>query len=68
MEVIITLNAILVDDQIQAVVKAKVKGYIDSFLKFETILTAQAYLQVFSHTTVLSKYLQTVQLDLLTVH
>ena len=51
MEVITTLNAILVADQIQAAVKVKVKGYIDSLLKFETILTAQAYLQVFSHTT-----------------
>ena len=68
MEAIITLNAILVAGQIQAAVKAKVKGYIDSLLKFETILTAQAYLQAFSHATTLSKYLKTVQLDLLIVH
>jgi hypothetical protein len=60
MEVITTLNAILVADEIQAAVKAKVKGYIDSLLKFETILTAQVYLQVFSRTRALSKYLQTV--------
>ena len=54
MDVITTLNAILVADQIQAAVKAKVKGYNDS-LKFETILTAQVYLQVFSRTTNVSK-------------
>ena len=40
MEVITTPNAIQVAFQIKAAVEAKVKGYIDSFLKFETILTA----------------------------
>ena len=66
-EAIATLNFILVADKIQAAIKAKVNGYIDSLLQFETILTVQVYLQVFFHTTALSKYLQIVQLDLLTV-
>ena len=61
-EIITTRNAILVDDKIEAAVK----GFIVSFLEFETILTKQVNLQVFSRTTVLSKYLQTVKLDLLT--
>ena len=65
---IISLNALIADENTQPAVKAKVKGCIDSLLKFETAITAQVYLQIFSRTTVLSKYLQTVQLDLLTVH
>ena len=65
-DVIIALNAIQCADHVTPAVKAKANGYLDSLLKFETILTAQVYLQVFSHTTPLSKYLQTVQLDLLT--
>ena len=68
MEVITTLNAVLVADHMQTPVKAKVKGYIDNLPKFETILTAQVYLKVFFHTTTLSKCLQTVQLDLLSGH
>jgi len=49
-------------------IRRRVLGYIEVLLKFETTLTAQAYLQIFSCTTLLSKYLQTMQLDLLTVH
>ena len=60
-EVSTSLHAILVADNIQAAAKAKVKGYVDCLLKFETILTAQVYLRIFSQTTALSKYLQTVQ-------
>ena len=65
---IISINALIADENTQAAVKAKVKGYIDSLLKFQTVIPALVYLQIFSRTTVLSKYLQTVQLDLLTVH
>ena len=61
MDTINSLTAILSSDKIKAVAKAKVKGFIENLLKFETILTAQVYL-----TTPLFKYLQTVQLDLLT--
>lgn len=67
-EIIITLNAIKNKDEIRATIKAKAHGYIESLLKFETVLTAEVYLRIFSCTTPLSKYLQTVQLDLLTVH
>ena len=66
MDIINSLTAILSSNKIKAVAKAKVKGFIESLLKFETILTAQVYLRIFSFTTPLSKYLQTVQLDLLT--
>lgn len=67
-DVLTALNAILADSKIQAVVKAKANGYIESLLKFETIVTAQVFLRIFSYTSPLSKYLQTIQLDLLTVH
>jgi len=49
-------------------IRNRVLGYIEGLLKFETALTAQAYLQIFSCPELLSKYLQTKQLDLLTVH
>ena len=55
-------------DEIRANVKAMAHGYIESLLKLETVLTAESYLWIVSYTTPLSKYLQTVQLDLLTVH
>jgi len=45
-----------------------VLGNIEGRLKFETALTAQVYLHIVTCTMPLSKYLQTVQLDLLTVH
>jgi len=48
--------------------KHRVLGCIEGLLKFETAFTVQEYLQIFSCATPLSKCLQTVQLDLLTVH
>ena len=50
--------------------KARVKanGFIEGLLKYETILTAQIFLQIFQHTTPLSLYLQTSGMDLLSAH
>ncbi|XP_005101416.1 uncharacterized protein LOC101845557 [Aplysia californica] len=50
-EVITSLNAILIADNTQAVVvEAKVRGYIDALLKFETVLTAQVVsANIFTH-------------------
>ena len=68
MDVVITLNVILVTDRIHIGVKTKVKGNVESPLKFETMLTAQIYLQVFSGTRALSKYPQSMQLNMPTAH
>ena len=40
---------------------------ISKVSSFETIVTAQVFLRIFSYTSLLSKYLQTIQLDLLSV-
>ncbi|QQP53371.1 Uncharacterized protein FKW44_005836 [Caligus rogercresseyi] len=52
----------------KATTRAKVKGYIESLLKFETVLTAQIFLKIFEQTSSLAKYLQTSGMDLLTAH
>jgi hypothetical protein len=44
------------------------RGYAESLLKYETILTAQIFLRIFEHTSPLSKYLQTAGLDILSAH
>ena len=49
-------------------VRAKAKGYFESFLKHETILTAQIFLRIFEITSPLSNYLQTSGIDLITAH
>ena len=67
-EVITTFNAIIDNEKIYVNKDSRVLGYIESLLKSETAFTAQAYLQIFSCTTPLSKNLQTLQLDLLSVH
>ncbi|KAL4084608.1 hypothetical protein QTP88_027539 [Uroleucon formosanum] len=45
-------------------VRFKAKVYVDSFLKYETIILSQIFLQIFSSTTPLSLYLQTKGLDI----
>ena len=47
-------------------VRAKARGFFEGLLKYETVLTAQIYLRIFQETTPLSKYLQTVGMDILT--
>ena len=48
--------------------RVKAKSFIDSLLKYETILTAQIFLRIFQFTTPLSKYLQTSGMDLLSAN
>jgi len=48
-------------------VRFKAKVYIDSLLKFETIILSQIFLQIFSSTTPLSLYLKTKGLDIFQV-
>ncbi|KAL4153712.1 hypothetical protein QTP88_001545 [Uroleucon formosanum] len=45
-------------------VRFKAKVYVDSLLKYETIILSQIFLQIFSSTTPLSLYLQTKGLDI----
>ncbi|KAL1269147.1 hypothetical protein QQF64_031436 [Cirrhinus molitorella] len=56
------------DKTMKPTARAKVKGYIEGLLKYETVLTAQIFLRIFEHTSPLSKYLQTSGMDLLTAH
>jgi len=47
-EVIIILNPIIANEEIHAIIKSRVVGYIEGLVKFETALTAKLYLQIFS--------------------
>lgn len=65
---VLTLKAVQLDTTMKPTARAKVKGYIEGLLKYETILTAQIFLRIFERTSPLSKYLQTSGMDLLTTH
>ena len=68
-DVLQTLAIILeVGVTVKPVVRAKARGYIESLLKYETILTSQIFLRIFEHTTPLSKYLQTSRMDILSAY
>ena len=67
-DVLLSLHCIPGQDSAQPLVKTRAKGFYENLTEFETVLTAKIYLKLFEHTTPLSKYLQTVQLDLITVH
>lgn len=67
-DLVLTLLAVQGDKTMKPTARAKVKGYIEGLLKYETILTAQIFLRIFEQTSPLSKYLQTSGMDLLTVH
>jgi len=54
-EVITTLNAIIDNEEIHAIVKIRVLEYTEGLLKFETAVTAQVYMQLFSCTMPLCK-------------
>lgn len=66
--IIIMLRAVTNDKSMKPQVRQLAKSYMDNLLKYENILTAQLFLRIFSYTTVLSKYLQTNGLDLLTAN
>lgn len=67
-DLVLTLLAVQEDKTMKPTARAKMKGYIEGLLKYETILTAQIFLRVFEQTSPLSKYLQTSGMDLLTAH
>ena len=66
--IIIMLLAVKNDKTMKPQVRQVAGTYMDNLLKYETILTSQLFLRIFSYTTVLSKYLQTNGLDLLTAN
>lgn len=63
-----TLSKIQDNSQFKPAVRVKAHAFIESLLKYETVLTAQLFLRVFTLTSPLSKYLQTKAMNLLTVH
>ncbi|XP_040911494.1 uncharacterized protein LOC121193318 [Toxotes jaculatrix] len=67
-DLVITLKRIVQDMSMKAHVRARAKGYIESLLKRETVLTAQIFLRIFEITSPLSRYLQTSDIDLITAH
>ncbi|KAK0154533.1 Zinc finger MYM-type protein 1 [Merluccius polli] len=67
-DLILTLKRIVEDMSMKAHVRARAKGYIESLLKHETVLTAEIFLRIFEITSPLSRYLQTSNMDLITAH
>ncbi|KAJ4928749.1 hypothetical protein JOQ06_004375 [Pogonophryne albipinna] len=67
-DVLLTLSAIQKQATVKPCIRVMARGYAESFLKYETILTAQIFLRIFEHTSPLSKYLQTAGLDILSAH
>lgn len=67
-ELVETLSKIHDDLQFKPTVCGKAHAFIDSLLKYETVLTAHLLLRVFALTSPLSKYPQSSAMDLLTAH
>lgn len=67
-DVLLTLTTIQNKENIKPTARVKATGYIDTLLKYETVLTAQLFLRVLEETAPLSKYLQTNGMDLLSAH
>nr|XP_054590119.1 52 kDa repressor of the inhibitor of the protein kinase-like [Nothobranchius furzeri] len=68
LDVVLTLEAIEKREKEKPAVRAKARGFKESLLKHETVLTAQIFLRVFEQTTPLSKYLQSKGMDILSAH
>ena len=64
-DLLLTLASVEEDISMKSTVRVKAKGFIENFLKYETILIAQTFLRIFQHTSPLSKYLQTHGMDIL---
>ena len=64
-KLIITLETIQQNLNFKPDVRAKAKVYLESFCKYETIITAKTFLRIFDITKPLFKYLQTSGLDIL---
>lgn len=58
-DIILTMHEIFVSEKFVPDVRYRAKTLIDSLLKYETILTAHVFLQIFVSTTPVSLYLQT---------
>lgn len=58
-DIILTMHEIFVSEKFLPDVRYRAKTLIDSLLKYETILTAHVFLQIFVSTTPVSLYLQT---------
>lgn len=67
-DIIATLTKIQENARCNPVVRMKAKGYTESLLKYETILTAQIFLRIFECTSTLSKYLQTSGMNILAAY
>lgn len=63
-DIVQTLDEIYNTPNFTSDVRFKAKVYVDSLLKYETIILSQIFLQIFSSTTPLSLYLQTKGLDI----
>lgn len=57
-ELITSLEEICENKNIKPEARLKASGFIEGLCKYDTVLTAQTYLRIFSKTTPLSKYLQ----------
>ena len=67
-DAVLTLEAIEKKEKEKPAVRARARGFKESLLRHETVLTAQIFLRVFEHTTPLSKYLQSKGMDILSAH
>ncbi|XP_050065875.1 uncharacterized protein LOC126554927 [Aphis gossypii] len=64
-DLIIAFTKVVQGEKFKPDIRAKANTYLDLLLKYETILTAHIFMNVFSITGPLSRYLQTSGLDLL---
>jgi len=65
---LIALYKMSQSDTLNSKIKYNARSLLDNFTKFETIVTANMYLKIFVHTSALSKYLQTRNMDVLQAH
>jgi len=64
-DLIIAFTKVVQGEKFKPDIRAKANNYLDLLSKYETILTAHIFMNVFSITGPLSRYLQTSGLDLL---
>ncbi|XP_025425624.1 uncharacterized protein LOC112694388 [Sipha flava] len=64
-DLIIAFTKVVQGEKFKPDIRAKANNYLDLLLQYETILTAHIFMNVFSITGPLSRYLQTSGLDLL---
>lgn len=64
-DLIETFDHIYNNNNFQSDIRFRAKTLLDNLLKYETIITAQIYLRIFSSTTSLSLYLQTQGMNMI---